>query len=146
VAQEARHLICTLSIRLINTSTIIRPDGTLLAFEFPNSRISVRRLKRLIGEVPDVSNVKFGQLFGEDPLEFEYRGVPCIVWEPFGDNDHYWVGPSNPDQTKLDISEIQRAVESYYPPLWIGTPGIAAVLIAGVFIYFNWGAVTKCLP
>jgi hypothetical protein len=57
------------------------------------------------------------QYFNEDRASFKYRGVACIVNEPFGDNSRYWVGPAEPSKTPIDMRPINSAFEHYMNPI-----------------------------
>jgi hypothetical protein len=58
-------------------------------------------------------------------VEFKYMGQAYIVWEPFGDNSRYWIGPADmvagtedvPDiQSPSDLVRLEDAFKRYHPP------------------------------
>ena len=44
---------------------------------------------------------------------FHFHGVPFVVWEPFGDNSRYWIGPANQDAQPPDLGPLIRAFEEH---------------------------------
>ena len=131
----------------MKTYPMYREDGKLHAFEFPNSRITVRRLRRLIEVVPGVTDVALFGPSGENRIRFKLGTIQCVVWEPFGDNDRFWVGPSEPQVDFPDLEDIHSVIQSYQPPLGIGIPWLLAAVAVSVVIYVqwvNWGVVTQC--
>lgn len=95
------------------------PDGRLLAFEVENAYIGPTAIARLLEQVADVSDVKRRHLFSGDSdvhVRFKYHGQPCIVWEPYGDNSRYWIGPENVEAFTEGLRAVELAFESYSPP------------------------------
>lgn len=95
------------------------PDGRLIAFEIDNAYIGPAAVARLLGQASSVSDVKRRRLFsgdGDVHVRFKHQGQPCIVWEPYGDNSRYWIGPENPDTFAEDLREVERVFEEYNPP------------------------------
>ena len=77
-------------------------------------------IARLLESVEGVSDVRRWRPFrgwGEMRLRFSYRGVECVVWEPFGDNSRYWIGPEEKTDA-FDIGEIERAFREHRPAIW----------------------------
>lgn len=95
------------------------PDARLIAFEVENAYIGPAALARLLQQVAGVSEVKRRRLFsgdGDVHVRFKYRAHLCIVWEPYGDNSRYWIGPENPEAFTEDLREVERALDDYSPP------------------------------
>ncbi|HWN29912.1 MAG TPA: hypothetical protein VNN78_00905, partial [Burkholderiales bacterium] len=46
-------------------------------------------------------------------MKFKFLGEPFVVHEDWGDSDRYWVGPANPETSKLDITPLHQAFLSY---------------------------------
>jgi hypothetical protein len=91
----------------------IRPDGTVAYFEVSNLLPwSLGFMRRLLTSVEGVSGYK-RQWFNEDRFSFVYRGLPCVVNEPFGDNSRYWIGPSQKDPP-LDMGPIHDAFVRFW--------------------------------
>jgi hypothetical protein len=67
-----------------------------VAFETTNC--GRRRACRIVRRIPGVAIVREPKLFGwlyepDEFCEFTLDGVTFKIWEPFGDNSRYWVGP-----------------------------------------------------
>jgi hypothetical protein len=43
-------------------------------------------------------------------IRFLYRGREYIVWEPFGDNSRWWIGPEQTSVEPVSLVDIERAV------------------------------------
>jgi hypothetical protein len=96
------------------------PDGRLVAFEVENAYIGAAAVARLLEQAAGVSEVRRRRLFsgdGDVHVRFRHRGQPCIVWEPYGDNSRYWVGPESPEAFTEDLREVERVFDEYSPPM-----------------------------
>ena len=94
----------------------LRPnDGPVAAFEIGNALIGKRTIARILSAVPGVTDVARGR--GEGRLTFVYQGEPCIVWEPYGDNSRYWIGPEKGMETRLDMGPVLLGFSRYKPAL-----------------------------
>jgi hypothetical protein len=100
----------------MRTYPILRDDGSLLAFEISNTWIAKGTIRRLLCSVPGVSDVQ-ATTSGEQRALFSFHGEPCEVWEPFGDNSRYWVGPQDAANSTLDLSLLRCAFETHAPLL-----------------------------
>jgi len=77
---------------LMKTYPIKRNDGQIFAFEIPAAGLWTGSLARRLRRAPGVANVR--RVHRDDHrLKFELNGEPFVVWEPWGDNSRYWVGP-----------------------------------------------------
>jgi hypothetical protein len=100
-------------------------DGPF-AFEIENAYIGPRTIARLLNEIDGVSDVHARRPFSplsEIQVEFTYCTQPYVVWEPYGDNSRYWIGPKEPAVASADIGEIESAFRHYRPPVyrrWLG--------------------------
>jgi hypothetical protein len=98
-------------------------------FQIENAYIGPATVAKLLAQVNGVSDVRRRKMFAKSSdvhIEFQYLGRPYIVWEPFGDNSRYWIGPADmvagaPDVAKLehpkDIANLEEAFKHYKPPL-----------------------------
>ncbi len=76
----------------MKTYPLKRDDGQTFAFEIPAAGLWSGSLARLLQRAPGV--VKVRRVRSDDTrLTFEVNGQPFIVWEAWGDNSRYWVGP-----------------------------------------------------
>ena len=86
------------------------------AFEVDNLRLHGGLLGRILESVPGVTDVRLKQsTFSRDEIRahFRFQGVPFIVWEPFGDNSRYWIGPDTQDVPPPDLRPLIRAFEEH---------------------------------
>ena len=88
------------------------PNERAHAFEVDNSRLQFgRTLSRILESVPGVTNVRLTTVLSGDEHRayFEFQGVAFVVWEPFGDNSHYWIGPADLAVPAPDIGPLMQA-------------------------------------
>jgi hypothetical protein len=54
-------------------------------------------------------------------VTFKYLGLDYIVWEPFGDNSRYWIGPAQEDaqSSNTDVAPLANAFRDYQPPILV---------------------------
>ena len=88
--------------------------GRIFAFEVVN--FGRHRLCRFVSKIPGVSIVKRQKHFqitaDSEFCEFELKGKRFVVWESFGDNSQFWIGPK-PTTWCAEIEEIRNAFASY---------------------------------
>jgi hypothetical protein len=136
----------------MKTRPILRPDGTVFAFEIPKP-FTTWGLIRFLRTVEGVSAVKVPRgLTHELRLAFRFHGEPFVVEEPYGDNDRYWIGPENPRESRLDMTLLHQAFEAHrgtalwrwttdlddydYAAPWEPVTAFAAAVV-GCFAYFS---------
>ena len=93
--------------------------GCALGFEIENTSISVPTVVAVLSGVKGVSEVRRRRAFStwdEIHVHFRYRDVECIVWEPFGDNSRYWIGPKE-SVRPVNLSDVERAFTEHRPRL-----------------------------
>jgi len=91
-----------------------------IAFAIENIYVSYRTVARLLDQAEEVTDVRLRGRFGSSEdirIEFKYLGRDYIVWEPFGDNSQYWIGPRNPDEGVDEIIGVEDIFKRYRPPL-----------------------------
>lgn len=96
------------------------PDGRLIAFEIENAYIGPTAAARLLEKADGVSAVQRRRPFsaGDDiHVRFEHHGHSCILWEPYGDNSRYWIGPEDAENFSGDIRGIETVFNQYSPPM-----------------------------
>ncbi|MCY1311840.1 hypothetical protein D9M70_621990 [compost metagenome] len=49
-------------------------------------------------------------------VSFQFSGHDYVVWEPFGDNSRYWIGPKEAERD-VDVAELEKAFKPYQPAL-----------------------------
>lgn len=92
----------------------------VFAFEIKNVSIGVSSMADLLKTVPEVSAVSVRKLFSKSSdvhIEFFYCGHELMVWEPFGDNSRYWIGPRDDDGEKPDIEKLEKVFQGYQPSI-----------------------------
>jgi len=94
----------------MKTYPIINDDGSLRGFEI-TAPLTYRPIRRALRSVEGVTEIR-RTWFNEDRIKFKFNGEPFIVWEPYGDNSRYWIGPAEPP-SRQDISPIHEAFQQY---------------------------------
>jgi hypothetical protein len=101
---------------------VIAANGTNSdAFEIENAYISIRSIAKLLNQINDVTSVRSKKLFSSASdihIEFNYRDQPYVVWEPFGDNSRYWIGPRDERKFEGENIILEQAFISYKPPFY----------------------------
>jgi hypothetical protein len=93
-------------------------DDQPIAFEIDNVYVRPGPIASLLKEIEGVTDVQkrgFGGLSSEIHVRFKYQGYDYVVWEPYGDNSRYWIGPDNPDGCRNSIQPIEEAFKRYQP-------------------------------
>ena len=83
--------------------------------------ISRGEAARLIQSHELVTHVEFRSRFGPSDdirVRFTYAGKSFVVWEPYGDNSRYWVGPEELEQPLIDIRDLQKIFDAYRPSMF----------------------------
>ena len=102
----------------MKTYAILNDNGRSWAFEIENAYIGPRNIASLLAGINSVSHIRKRQLFSPSDdihLRFRYCDREYIVWEPFGDNSRYWIGPADEMDMSVDVSELITAFEQYRP-------------------------------
>ena len=91
----------------------LRDDaGRIFAFEIPAQLFGWRLAKRLLA-IPGISDGR-PRRWGVGPpdvhIRFRYRGQECVVWEPYGDNSRWWIGPDDETAPHVPLDELERAI------------------------------------
>lgn len=135
----------------MKTYPINDKDGNLFAFEIENIYIRPRKIAKLLMSCAGTTNVNHKRWFdgeNENHLEFEFLGGTFVVWEPYGDNSKYWIGPKEPAKRLPQIDDIELIFKQYTPPLIVRFAvrhlGVLTVLLS--FILFALPAADRrCL-
>lgn len=104
----------------MKTYPLLSDGGIPFSFEIENAYISRREAARLIQSHELVTNVKLRSRFGSSDdirVRFNYAGENFVVWEPYGDNSRYWVGPEELKQPLIDISDLKKVFDAYRPSM-----------------------------
>lgn len=104
----------------MKTYPIKTEDGRCWAFEIDNAYIRPRRIAALLANIGGITDIRLRKSFSSSSdtyLRFRYRDREFVVWEPFGDNSRYWVGPADEKDTSIDAEELRTAFDQYAPPL-----------------------------
>jgi hypothetical protein len=104
----------------MQTHPILTKEGTRSpAFEVENVYIGLATIARLLAQVQGVTDVKQRKMFAKSSdvhVNFKYRGQPWIVWEPYGDNSRYWIGPQDHVESEVGATELEDAFKRHSPP------------------------------
>ena len=103
----------------MKTYSFLKEGGLVFAFEIENIYISIKSIALLLKSVRGVSNIRQRKLFGDHPdihFEFTYLGKEFIVWELYGDNSRYWIGPENVEAEEIiNVKELEEVFRQYHP-------------------------------
>lgn len=103
----------------MRTFPIVDPNGTLFAVEVEKLYARPKTLAKIICSVDGVSSMRVRPIFGASPeihARFTYLGSGFVIWEPYGDNSRYWLGPADPEAQKVSILPIEERLRLYQPP------------------------------
>lgn len=97
----------------VRTNPTLDPPGTkIVSFSIPSCAFAglggVEKVLRSVEGVEIVRRRRFLQLPTDIHFEFRFRGVDCVVWEPWGDSSEYVVAQSD-DTEPVDLSPIESA-------------------------------------
>jgi hypothetical protein len=100
------------------------------AFEIENAYVSARRVARILDSISGVANIRVKKPFhrSEYRVEFDYNQRKFVVWEPFGDNSRFWIGPKDSAALDVDISRIEEAFLAHRPSIVMQLVGNALSL------------------
>ncbi len=82
----------------------------MIGFEIDNTFILISTIIKLLQKNLDIKNIQKQNFFdsSEIRIRFVYKNKHYIVWEPFGDNSRYWIGPSEEEIGKSNNSNIKE--------------------------------------
>ena len=108
----------------MRTYELRRDDDYFLAFEIENVYVRPKKVGEILSAVDGVTGVTVGKSSRESRdvhVKFKYQGIEYIVWEPFGDNSRYWIGPEqeNGQSSDIDIAPLAKAFREYEPPFLV---------------------------
>ena len=86
------------------------------AFEITSLWVTFRPLIALLRSVEGVSDVRRNYL-NDDRLSFRFHKAQFVVFEPFGDNSRYWVGPMESETALLDLKPVHETFRLYSRPI-----------------------------
>ena len=97
-------------------------SGDTYAFEVGNVLLSPREIARFVKSKlgAEITAGPQGYPASDDMrLRFRYAGTEFEVFEPFGDNSRYWVGPySEKPERVASIDDLHAAFLAYRPSLF----------------------------
>lgn len=94
-------------------------QGRIHAIEIDMWYVDLKTLVDLIRSVEGVSDVTVRRrlsLSGEKRASFRFRGVECLIVEPWGDGPEYWIGPAHDGVATPDLSPILARLRAHRPP------------------------------
>ena len=117
-------------------------DGRLIAFEVDNIDIWLRRITTLLSKLEDVTEIqkkKASLGSSEIHIEFKYNNTDFVVWEMYGDNNRYWIGPKDDKEPGIDITEVESVFRQFNQSV---TPKVVMWIILGaVLCQIFWGVI-----
>ncbi|NHQ88707.1 hypothetical protein HA050_21655 [Iodobacter sp. HSC-16F04] len=114
------------------------------AFEIENIYVSPAIVAKLLATAEEASDIQLRKMFSnsnEVHINFMYRLQPYVVWEPFGDNSRYWIGPKEGMNSVEDISALETIFKNYTPPFYRSLLG-EALTFRFITRFFSWGRST----
>ena len=123
----------------MKTFPIKKKDGRLISFEIDNSDIWPQKIIKILSALKGVTNIQKKKLFQRldetysDTIHFKfrYKNTEFIVWEPYGDNSRYWIGPKDDKSQDIDITEIESAFQQINQAV---TPRVVMWIILGAVL------------
>lgn len=95
----------------MKTNSFFREDGSMCGFEFPHTWVRMATILAILRSVPGVEGVH-RTWFNEHRVRFRLDSESFVVWEPWGDNSWYWVGPID-DASHVDLTAILAAFDAH---------------------------------
>jgi hypothetical protein len=98
-------------------------------FQVDNVYVGPSSAAKILESIEHVTEIQLRKAFSKSSdvhVEFKYLNRSYIVWEPYGDNSRYWIGPADmlegmPPVAALDrpddIDRLERAFKDYRPHL-----------------------------
>ncbi len=87
----------------------------IFAFEVKNKYITIKKVISILSMcngVSDINKLSKNEGGNEILVRFKYQNTLCVVWEPFGDSDRYWIGFEN-DNEKIDLKKVEHIFMEY---------------------------------
>jgi hypothetical protein len=94
-------------------------EGRIIAFEVKNFLSWRLGIIRIIAKIPGAETTWRPSLSWYSPevfCKFQIDGIDFEVWEPFGDNSRYWIGP---DPARW-VPQIERVRDAFARGKWYG--------------------------
>lgn len=110
------HITQTGELLNMNVYELYKGD-CLFAFEIENSYIGLHKVKDLLCTVEGVTDIKCRRIFSaisDVHIKFMYKDRSFIVWEPYGDNSRYWIGPED-DDVMIELDSVEVVFKNYKP-------------------------------
>lgn len=104
----------------MKTYPLLNDNGEMTAFEISNIFFpSSASVSRFFAKCPGVKFTRQRRMFerGNDlHAEFTFEGIPFVVWEPFGDNSRFWIGPDEEVHNwETGLRKLHEFVSSNWP-------------------------------
>jgi len=105
----------------MKTWAITDEHGRVIAFEVSMISVGLNEIQKILQSNSEVGQLNQRRIFSaasEVHMTFSFRGDIHVVWEPFGDNSRYWIGPKDKLPQSKDIAELEKSFQNYKPTLW----------------------------
>jgi hypothetical protein len=106
----------------MTTHPVYDDTGRAFAFEVEAIYLPLASGVSLLRPIDGVSDVRRRRLFhrpADIHIRFRYRGVPFVLWEPYGDSSRYWIGPEDERGDHPDVGDLRAAFARHRPPIWV---------------------------
>lgn len=102
----------------MNTFPVLTTDSAhIRAFEIDHPYITTRTIARLLAGTEGVTDIRRRRVARDVKIEFTFRSLPYVVWEPHGADGRYWIGPDAEASFGADVSALRATFERYRPPV-----------------------------
>ncbi len=102
----------------MNTFPVLGMDSAQIhAFEIEHPYITTHAIAQLLAETEGVTDIRCRKLERDIKIEFTYRSLPYVVWEPYGREGRYWIGPDAEAPLGADVAALRTTFERYRPSL-----------------------------
>lgn len=102
----------------MKTYAILNANSDLIAFELDIAYISRKEIAGLVKTSPRVTDVDVQARFGSPDdirVRFAWAGERFMVWEPYGDNSRYWIGPEDSEHPSPNVKALKEIFDLYQP-------------------------------
>lgn len=123
----------------MKTYDALERNGNIEGFEIESSYIGVNQAASVLKQIAGVSDVRVRKTlseFRDVHIRFKFCNLECVLWEPFGDNSRYWIGPERPGG-ETDFSALRAGFERYRPSILRRLFGDLATLNFGSLLGFK---------
>ena len=103
----------------MKTYPTYKPDGKLAGFEIDNIWISFNTIYKILKSIEGIQDIQH-QFKSEVCFVFNFKGNKCVINEPPGQKERFWIGLKDNQNSTTDILPIHKTFQEYKQPKnWI---------------------------